>query len=48
MCRSHVRGHDQRIADQAVAFLVTAATATVPVVPSDDVDLGLEVGKALN
>ncbi|OIK05870.1 glycine-rich domain-containing protein [Streptomyces monashensis] len=30
-----------RIADQAVAFLVTAATATVPMVPSDDVDLGL-------
>jgi hypothetical protein len=31
----------KRIADQAVAFLVTAATATVPMVPSDDVDLGL-------
>ncbi|WP_408994629.1 hypothetical protein [Streptomyces sp. 1268] len=31
----------QRITDQAVAFLVTAATATVPMVPSDDVDLGL-------
>ncbi|MEV0011078.1 hypothetical protein AB0M10_29030 [Streptomyces sp. NPDC051840] len=30
-----------RIADQAVAFLVTAATATTPMVPSDDVDLGL-------
>ncbi|MFG2955756.1 glycine-rich domain-containing protein [Streptomyces sp. NPDC048291] len=30
-----------RIADQAVAFLVTAATANVPMVPSDDVDLGL-------
>ncbi|MEU4986039.1 hypothetical protein [Streptomyces sp. NPDC021969] len=30
-----------RIADQAVAFLVTASTATVPMVPSDDVDLGL-------
>ncbi|RPK78770.1 hypothetical protein EES45_17000 [Streptomyces sp. ADI97-07] len=30
-----------RIADQAVAFVVTAATATVPMVPSDDVDLGL-------
>ncbi|MEU9184534.1 hypothetical protein AB0D14_08195 [Streptomyces sp. NPDC048484] len=29
------------IADQAVAFLVTAATATVAMVPSDDVDLGL-------
>ncbi|APS20355.1 hypothetical protein TK78_16400 [Streptomyces sp. Tue 6075] len=33
--------HAQRIADQAVAFLVTAATATVSMVPSDDVDLGL-------
>lgn len=31
----------QRIADQAVAFLVTAATAAVPMDPSDDVDLGL-------
>ncbi|MFF0505878.1 glycine-rich domain-containing protein [Streptomyces fimicarius] len=31
----------ERIADQAVAFVVTAATATVPMVPSDDVDLGL-------
>ncbi|WP_432198613.1 glycine-rich domain-containing protein [Streptomyces sp. bgisy027] len=31
----------ERIADQAVAFVVTAATATVPTVPSDDVDLGL-------
>ncbi|MEU0820868.1 glycine-rich domain-containing protein [Streptomyces mirabilis] len=31
----------ERIADQAVAFLVTAATATVPMVPSDDVDFGL-------
>ncbi|MET7853161.1 hypothetical protein ABZT48_34170 [Streptomyces avermitilis] len=31
----------ERIADQAVAFLVTAATATVPMVPSDDVDQGL-------
>ena len=31
----------EQIADQAVAFLVTAATATVPMVPSDDVDLGL-------
>ncbi|WP_043734476.1 glycine-rich domain-containing protein [Streptomyces zinciresistens] len=31
----------ERIADQAVAFLVTAATANVPLVPSDDVDLGL-------
>ncbi|OQD55516.1 hypothetical protein BM536_013250 [Streptomyces phaeoluteigriseus] len=29
------------IADQAVAFAVSAATATVPMVPSDDVDLGL-------
>ena len=31
----------ERIADQAVAFLATVATATVPMVPSDDVDLGL-------
>ncbi|WP_405585879.1 glycine-rich domain-containing protein [Streptomyces sp. NBC_01092] len=31
----------ERIADQAVAFVVTAATATIPMVPSDDVDLGL-------
>ncbi|MEV6783441.1 hypothetical protein [Streptomyces sp. NPDC051098] len=31
----------ERIADQAVAFLVTAATATVSMVPSDDVDFGL-------
>ncbi|MFD4412612.1 glycine-rich domain-containing protein [Streptomyces sp. NPDC058246] len=31
----------KRIADQAVAFLVTVATATVTMVPSDDVDLGL-------
>ncbi|MEU9363171.1 hypothetical protein AB0D78_16190 [Streptomyces avermitilis] len=31
----------QRIADQAVAFLVTATTAVAPMVPSDDVDLGL-------
>jgi hypothetical protein len=31
----------ERIADQAVAFVVTAATAIVPMVPSDDVDLGL-------
>ncbi|WP_335932420.1 glycine-rich domain-containing protein [Streptomyces sp. PTD5-9] len=31
----------ERIADQAVAFLVTVATAAVPMVPSDDVDLGL-------
>ncbi|WP_415950107.1 glycine-rich domain-containing protein [Streptomyces sp. KLOTTS4A1] len=31
----------ERIADQAVAFVVTAATATVPMVPSDDVDFGL-------
>ncbi|MFE7331820.1 hypothetical protein ACFU8W_44415 [Streptomyces sp. NPDC057565] len=30
-----------QIADQAVAFVVTAATATDPMVPSDDVDLGL-------
>ncbi|WP_327241899.1 hypothetical protein [Streptomyces sp. NBC_01320] len=31
----------EQIADQAVAFVVTAATATDPMVPSDDVDLGL-------
>ncbi|CAM5562836.1 glycine-rich domain-containing protein [Streptomyces antimycoticus] len=31
----------ERIADQAVAFLGTVATATVPMVPSDDVDMGL-------
>ncbi len=31
----------ERIADQAVAFLATVSTATVPMVPSDDVDLGL-------
>ncbi|QIQ03901.1 glycine-rich domain-containing protein [Streptomyces liangshanensis] len=31
----------ERIADQAVAFVVTASTATVPMVPSDEVDLGL-------
>ncbi|WP_435227885.1 glycine-rich domain-containing protein [Streptomyces sp. Tue6028] len=37
--QSHQRA--ERIADQAVAFLVTTATATVPMVPSDDVDLGL-------
>jgi hypothetical protein len=31
----------EHVADQALAFVVTAATATVPMVPSDDVDLGL-------
>ncbi|MEU6662543.1 hypothetical protein [Streptomyces sp. NPDC046821] len=31
----------EQVADQAVAFLVTAATATVPMVPSDEVDMGL-------
>ncbi|MEU5337966.1 hypothetical protein AB0G51_32285 [Streptomyces asoensis] len=35
------RERAERIADQAVAFVVTTATATVPMVPSDDVDLGL-------
>ncbi len=30
-----------RIADQAIAFVATAATSTVPMVPSDDVDDGL-------
>ncbi|GGR71186.1 hypothetical protein GCM10010252_06840 [Streptomyces aureoverticillatus] len=31
----------QRIADQAFAFIAAAATASVPMVPSDDVDLGV-------
>lgn len=31
----------ERIADQAAAFLATVAVATVPMVPSDDVDMGL-------
>ncbi|MFI1676520.1 glycine-rich domain-containing protein [Streptomyces sp. NPDC020607] len=31
----------EEIADQAAAFVITAATATTPMVPSDDVDLGL-------
>ncbi|MFG2584089.1 glycine-rich domain-containing protein [Streptomyces malaysiensis] len=31
----------ERIADQALAFVATAATASVAMVPSDDVDLGL-------
>ncbi len=31
----------ERIADQAVAFVATAATATVGMVPSDDVDFGV-------
>ncbi|MFE7533775.1 hypothetical protein ACFU67_05785 [Streptomyces rhizosphaericola] len=35
------RERAERIADQAVAFVVATATATVPMVPSDDVDLGL-------
>ncbi|MEU5664872.1 hypothetical protein [Streptomyces longwoodensis] len=35
------RERAELIADQAVAFAVTAVTATVPMVPSDDVDLGL-------
>ncbi|MFJ8931573.1 hypothetical protein ACIRLA_33820 [Streptomyces sp. NPDC102364] len=35
------RARAEMIADQAVAFVVSAATATVPMVPSDDVDKGL-------
>lgn len=35
------RERAERIADQAVAFPITAATATVPMVPSGNVDLGL-------
>ncbi|MCX5050974.1 hypothetical protein [Streptomyces sp. NBC_00474] len=31
----------ERIADQAIAFVATAAVATMPMVPSDDVDQGL-------
>ncbi|WP_432587827.1 hypothetical protein ABVG11_21245 [Streptomyces sp. HD1123-B1] len=31
----------ERIADQAIAFIATAATASTAMVPSDDVDLGL-------
>ncbi|MCT9077188.1 glycine-rich domain-containing protein [Streptomyces fulvoviolaceus] len=31
----------EHIADQALAFVATAAVATVPMVPSDDVDKGL-------
>ncbi|MFD7539544.1 hypothetical protein [Streptomyces sp. NPDC059819] len=31
----------ERIADQAFAFVATAAAATVPMVPSDEVDHGL-------
>lgn len=34
-------GQAERIADQALAFVATASTATVPMVPSDDVDHGL-------
>lgn len=30
----------ERIADQAIAFVATVATATVPMMPSDDVDKG--------
>lgn len=35
------RPRAEMIADQAMAFVVTAATATVPMMPSDEVDLGL-------
>lgn len=31
----------EQIADQALAFVATAAKATVPMIPSDDVDMGL-------
>lgn len=35
------RATAERITDQAVAFVATAARATVPMVPSDDVDEGV-------
>ncbi|MEU1121542.1 MULTISPECIES: hypothetical protein [unclassified Streptomyces] len=35
------RRRAELIADQAVAFVVTAATVSVPMMPSDEVDLGL-------
>ncbi|MEV6730039.1 hypothetical protein [Streptomyces sp. NPDC051364] len=35
------RGRAERITDQALAFLATVGTATVKMVPSDDVDKGL-------
>lgn len=35
------RERAELIADQAVAFVVTASTATVAMMPSDDVDMGL-------
>ncbi|MGW0682852.1 hypothetical protein ACWD2L_05755 [Streptomyces sp. NPDC002754] len=35
------RTRAEMIADQALAFVATAATATVPMMPSDDVDKGL-------
>ncbi|MFD7894271.1 glycine-rich domain-containing protein [Streptomyces sp. NPDC059743] len=31
----------ERITDQALAFVATAAESTLPMVPSDDVDMGL-------
>lgn len=34
------RERAELIADQAVAFVITAATATVPMMPSDEVDCG--------
>lgn len=37
---NETRARAEMIADQAVAFVVTAATATVPMMPSDDVDKG--------
>ncbi|MGW8630642.1 glycine-rich domain-containing protein [Streptomyces sp. NPDC055793] len=41
----HEKGRDrafaEQVTDQAVAFVYVAATSTVPMVPSDDVDEGL-------
>jgi hypothetical protein len=41
----HEKGRDrefaEEVADQAIAFVFVAATSTVPMVPSDDVDEGL-------
>lgn len=34
-------GYAARVTDQALAFVATASVATVPMVPSDDVDHGL-------
>ncbi|GAA1357991.1 hypothetical protein [Streptomyces beijiangensis] len=35
------RSFAEQVTDQAIAFVATAAVATVPMVPSDDVDEGL-------